>query len=148
MSLIYSFLLGITEIKACIITVPVRGHDQGGPGRAPTVIWKSKPDPNRESDIGTKVAIPLKTDIDYRKVPEFMTSIRQLKLPVPVFSAEAYDKTLMIFLVRGAKAALNVFADAKLADYYRPLKHVSNWGTPVANPESLAKYVLNLTVHL
>ncbi|KAJ9119411.1 hypothetical protein QFC24_005644 [Naganishia onofrii] len=103
--------------------LPVRGHDQGGPGRAPTVIWKSKPDPNRESDIGTKVAIPLKTDIDYRKVPEFMTSIRQLKLPVPVFSAEAYDKTLMIFLVRGAKAALNVFADAKLADYYRPLKH-------------------------
>ncbi|KAJ9117562.1 hypothetical protein QFC22_004412 [Naganishia vaughanmartiniae] len=79
----------------------VRGHDQPGPGRAPTVIWKSKPDPN---------------------LTEFMTSIRQLKLPVPVFSVEAYDKSLMIFHSRGANAALKVVATAKLADYYRPLK--------------------------
>lgn len=54
-----------------------------------------------------------------------MTDVRQLKLPVPIFSSEAYEKALMLLMSRGPKQALNILAQAKFADYYKPLKPVS-----------------------
>lgn len=59
-----------------------------------------------------------------------MTDVRQLKLPVPVFSAEAYEKAFMLVMNRGPKQALAVLAQAKFADYYKPLKNVSNLSWP------------------
>ena len=51
-----------------------------------------------------------------------MTDVRQLKLPVATYSSEAYEKALMLLMSRGPKQALNILAQAKFADYYKPLK--------------------------
>ena len=53
-----------------------------------------------------------------------MTDVRQLKLPVATYSSEAYEKALMLLMSRGPKQALNILAQAKFADYYKPLKMV------------------------
>ncbi|KAJ9114192.1 hypothetical protein QFC20_001708 [Naganishia adeliensis] len=81
----------------------IRGHDYGdiSVGRAPTVIIRSKPNQN---------------------LTPFMTDVRQLKLPVPIFSVEAYEKALMLLMSRGPKQGLSILAQAKFADYYKPLK--------------------------
>lgn len=71
-----------------------------------------------------------------------MSAIRRLKLPLPVFTVEAYEKILQTFLGRGSKAALKVAADAKLADYYRPLKPVSD------RRSSCVSHSLSLNFHL